>query len=461
VATIKTLRSRFTLTILAALLLTVALISGFSNRYINRTFESYITRQESERSESIISDLESRYNALSGGWGADFLHTLGMYSLYDGYIIRVSDARGNVLWDAENHDMSQCNQIMMEIAERMNTVNGGGFETRDYVVAPGGAAVGTVAITYYGPFFYTENDYRFIKTLNVATLIIGLLSAVFAVAAGSLLARRIAGPVAETVNLASQIARGNYGERIDVPQNIRELHDMAVAVNRLAASLAEQENLRKRLTSDVAHELRTPLSAVGSHLEAMIEGIWEATPERLKSCHEEIVRLGSLVKDLQELAKFDSENFKLNKSKADLLEIARSVCRNFEAEAAKKNLTLSVEGNMSVVSADKDRIGQVMANLVSNAVKYTPENGHISVTVSGCGNAGVIEVSDDGMGISAEELPFIFERFYRTDKSRNRKTGGAGVGLTIAKSIVLAHGGTIDAHSEAGSGSRFMVTLPK
>ncbi|MDR1603473.1 MAG: HAMP domain-containing histidine kinase [Gracilibacteraceae bacterium] len=460
-ATIKTLRSRLTLTILAVLLFTVALISGFSNVYINRTFENYIAREEREQSESIVADIESRYNALAGGWSEDFLHTLGMYSLYDGYIISVADARGNVLWSAENHDMTQCGRIMADIAARMAGINGGGFETRDYALMVGQQKVGSVAVTSYGPFFYTENDYRFIKTLNAATLIIALLAAALAVGAGSLLARRIAQPVARTAAIAAQIARGNYNERFDEAPDTRELNDLAIAVNQLAASLAEQENLRKRLTADAAHELRTPLTAVGSHLEAMIEGIWEATPERLRSCHEEVRRLGLLVQDLQELAKFDSDNLKLTKTEIDLAELVRAVCRNFEAEAAKKNIALSVCAGAGFVSADKDRMNQVVTNLVSNAVKYTPANGHISVVAAASAGAGLIEVSDDGIGIAADELPFVFERFYRTDKSRNRKTGGAGVGLTIAKSIVEAHGGTIDVHSQVDAGSRFTVTLPR
>jgi signal transduction histidine kinase len=460
VAAIKTLRSRITLTILAVSLLTIAPISVFLNVYINRTFENYIMRQERERSDGIVSDLESHYDALSGGWEEDFLHTLGMYSLYDGYILSVSDARGDVLWDAENHDMTQCSRIMMEISARMSTLKGG-FETHDYAIEAGGRRVGGVSVTYYGPFFYTENDYRFIKTLNIATLAIGLLSAAVAVFAGSLLARRIAKPVTRTAAIAAQIARGNFNERFDDAPSTRELRDMTAAVNRLAASLAEQENLRKRLTSDMAHELRTPLAAVASHLEAMIDGIWEASPDRLSACHDEILRIAALVKDLRELAKIDGDKRVPNKSEVDIFDVARTVCHNFEAEAAKKNLTLSLAGEASVVPADKDGIIRVITNLISNAIKYTPENGRISVTAGDSKDAGVVEVLDDGIGIAEEELPFIFERFYRTDKSRNRKTGGAGVGLTIAKSIVEAHGGAIEVHSETGAGSRFVVKLPK
>jgi signal transduction histidine kinase len=225
-------------------------------------------------------------------------------------------------------------------------------------------------------------------------------------------------------------------------------------------ALKQQELLRKRLTSDVAHELRTPLTAVSSHLEAMIDGLWEVTPARLQSCYEEIGRISGLVADLEQLAKTENENLRLSKTEVDLLELAHTVVNNFETEAAKKKLSVSVDGEKTVIFADKDRLNQVLTNLLSNAIKYTPENGEIQITANNTEKSGIITVADNGIGIPEGDLPFIFERFYRADKSRTRSTGGAGIGLAIAKSIVEAHGGKIEAKSEPGQGSCFTVTLP-
>lgn len=459
---LRSLRSQLSASMLVILLVTVALISVCSNWFINREFEGYIARQERERSGSIVSDLRNQYDGASGGWDANFLHTVGMYSLYDGYILKVFGADGSVLWDAENHDMSLCGQIMGEISGRMESAKrSGDFVTRLYDIRQDGALIGAVSITYYGPFFFTENDYLFIKTLNTVLLVIGLLSAAFAVAAGNLLARRIARPVSKTAYIAAQIAGGNYAIRFEGTPNTRELQDMVSAINHLAEALSEQEALRKRLTSDVAHELRTPLSAVSSHLEAMIEGIWEATPDRLRSCHEEIRRLGSLVADLERLARIEDGNLNLSKARTDLCEVARTAIRNLESKAMEKNLSVSLEGGSSFVEADRERIIQVVMNLLSNAVNYTPPGGHIRVEVSEAAQEGRICVADDGIGIPENELPFIFERFYRTDKSRNRRTGGTGIGLTIAKSIMEAHGGKIEVESKEGTGSRFTMVLPK
>ena len=193
----------------------------------------------------------------------------------------------------------------------------------------------------------------------------------------------------------------------------------------------------------------------------MIEGIWEATPERLQSCQEEIKRLRSLVADLQRLANIEDGNLKLSKTRVDLQEIAQTAVRNLESEGMKKQISLSVSGSPAYADADRERIIQVAMNLLSNALRYTPQNGHIEVETLETEAESILRVKDNGIGIPEQELPYIFERFYRTDKSRNRKTGGTGIGLTIAKSIVESHGGKITVESTVGEGSSFTVLLPK
>ena len=158
---LRSLRAQLSLSILLILLVMVTLISAASNWFINREFEEYMIRQENERSVSIVNDLGNQYNDLTGGWNQDFLHTIGMYSLYDGYILKIYGARGTLLWDAENHDMSLCGQIMGEISDRMKDAKkSGAFVTRTYPISRNGKQAGSVSITYYGPYFFTENDYQ-------------------------------------------------------------------------------------------------------------------------------------------------------------------------------------------------------------------------------------------------------------------------------------------------------------
>jgi signal transduction histidine kinase len=295
---------------------------------------------------------------------------------------------------------------------------------------------------------------------------VAAFSVIFSVAMSFILARRISLPIVKTVAVTEQIAAGNYDIRFESTTKTTELCDLVEAVNHLADTLSQQEALRKRLTADVAHELRTPLTTLGTHLEAMTEGVWEPTPERLTGCHEEILRLGKMVSDLERLERVEADNLQLDKTETDLLALARSITDNFAGELSKKNLQLDMKGEAAVVPIDKDRITGVIGNLVSNAVKYTPEGGRIAVTVENAPDAGILSVEDTGIGISENDLPHIFERFYRADKSRTRSsgcgsTGGAGIGLAIAKSVTTAHGGEITVQSDPGRGSRFVIRLPK
>lgn len=458
------LRTQLTRTIVLIVLITIALISALSNILIRIEFEKYAEKQQEIRSEDIVANLSRQYNSLTKQWNTDYVHGVGMYALYEGYVIRLYDQSGAVVWDAEDHDMTLCRHIMDEIADRMETMRpdlNGKFVLREYDLEQNGVNVGKVSITCYGPYFLSENDFQFLSALNLVFIIIGGLSLLSSLIAGGFMAKRISRPIIKTAHIAKQIAEGSYNIRFEGKTKTRELEELIAAVNHMADSLDRQENLRKQLTTDVAHELRTPLTAIASHLEAMIDGIWEATPERLRSCYEEIGRISGLVADMESLARVESDILKLKKTSVDLLELAHTVSSHFEMESAKKGISLKIQGEPSLIDVDRDRINQVIVNLLSNAVKYTPAGGHICITVKDTPENSILTVEDTGIGIPKDELPLIFERFYRTDKSRNRKTGGAGIGLTIAKSIVTAHGGKMEVESELDCGSRFIITLPK
>jgi two-component system sensor histidine kinase BaeS len=457
------LRAQLTLTIASIVLVTVAVISLIMNITINKGFDKYISEQQKVRSEDIVKNLSSQYDRLSGQWDISYIHGVGMYALYEGYVIRVTDSDGNIIWDAENHDMSLCNQIMGEITHRMDEKRPelhGGITTADFDLELHEKTIGKVRIKTYGPYFLSENDFRFLRVINIVLLVIGLLSLAGPFFTARLLAKRISKPIIKTAHIAAQISEGNYKTRLEDKAHVKELDELVAAVNHMAVALDTQESIRKQMTTDVAHELRTPLTAISSHLEAMIEGVWEPTPARLQSCYEEICRLSGLVSDLEKLTQMENEMV-LNKTQVDLLELAQTVGINFESESLKKKIKLTASGDACIVQADRDRLIQMLSNLVSNAVKFTNKNGSVTITVKNTPDSGIITVEDNGIGIPKDELPFIFERFYRTDKSRSRKTGGAGIGLTIAKTIVLAHEGKIEADSTLGQGSRFIVTLPK
>jgi signal transduction histidine kinase len=443
-------------------LLTVALISLLSDFFINRQFEDYVSERQKARAASIAENLAQYYDVSADAWDLSAVHALSMYSLSDGYIIKLRDAAGGDVWDAENHDMETCRRIMGEISERMaGRGENGAFASQSYTLARDGRNIGAATINSYGPFFLNESDFTFLYALNAILIGVGALSLLLSLIAGRFLAQRIARPIRKTARIAEQIAAGRYDVRFEGRTKTLELHDLVCAINRLASALAKQEALRKQLTADVAHELRTPLATIASHVEAILEGVWEATPERLKSCHEEILRLCNTVTDLERLERAENDRLTLEKSPVDLRVPAKIACDNFAGRLAAKGLSLETEGEEAIVPADRDRLGGVMANLISNAVKYTPEGGKIRVVIRDFKDAGTFTVEDNGPGIPEAELPFVFERFYRADKSRNRATGGAGLGLAIVKGIVAAHGGEVTAENRAEGGCRFCVRLPK
>lgn len=460
----KSLKSQLTSTILAIVLITIIVISFLANIFINRKFTDYVARQQELKIQIIVSSLSEQYSASTEQWDIQYLQAIGMFSLYEGYIIRVYDKGGNTLWDAMSHDMSLCNQIMDKISRRMELEYprlDGEFVSTDYDLVKDGKAVGMVSISCFGPFFLNENDVNFLHSLNTILIIIALAASLASLLVCHIMAARISRPILKTVDATRQIAEGKYEIRLEEESRIREIKLLEGTINHLAGSLETLERMRKQLTADVAHELRTPISILQSYLEAMTEGIWEATSERLASCQEEVVRIGKLVGDLEQLTRIEADNLKLEKSEVDLRLLIEKTVNAFEAELKDKGLTVTISGASPHLMADNDRLKQVVANLLSNSIKYSDSGKLIYFEIFDAGKSCGFVIRDMGTGIDSEELPFIFERFYRADKSRNRNTGGSGIGLAIVKSIVHAHGGEVTVQSEKNAGSAFTVTLPK
>lgn len=445
-------------------LITVAVISIAANNLISRQFEQYVARQRKAASEQLADSLSFQYHAEDGTWNVDYIHGLGMYALKDGYLVRLTDADGQVVWDAENHDMTLCHQIMQDIRTQMAEKRpgmDGKFETYRYEVKQNDAVIGYLDVSYYSPYYLNESDFRFLDSLNRILLAVGTCAVLAAAAAGVVLAKSLSVPLLKVTDVTRKISDGDYGARLENGnRQTRELAELSGAVNHMAESLERQELLRRRLTSDVAHELRTPVANVSLNLEMMLEGVWEPETERLQNCYEELGRISDIISDLEKLRQIEAEQMELEMEPVDLLELSQAVVTVFEPDFKKKELTCMVIGETTIVLGDRKRLHQVIFNLVSNAVKYSTEGGDIQIRVKCEKNKAVLIVEDQGIGIAEADLPQIFERFYRTDLSRSRKTGGAGIGLAIVKAIVQAHHGMVTVTSKVGCGSRFTVMLP-
>lgn len=288
------------------------------------------------------------------------------------------------------------------------------------------------------------------------------------------ISRRVVIPLQRITRASERIAEGHYEERVEVYGNIQrdeldELAQLALRFNQMAARLDQTENMRRQLIGDVAHELRTPLTVIKGTMEGLMDGMLPADSATYQQVHQEADRLQRLVADLQELSRVESGSVALNPQPIPVERLINAVTGKFMRLFEDKGVRLETHlpEPLPPVLGDEDRLIQVLVNLVGNALKYTPPGGQVEVSCQPGANNRRSEpvvtfaVTDNGLGIAAEYLPHVFTRFYRVDKSRARASGGSGIGLTIAKSIVEAHGGKLWVTSEGeGKGSTFFFTLP-
>lgn len=459
----SSLRTKLSISYVAVALICIILISIFTTLFVYKHFEEYVKQNTEQKNREIVTTLSGQYMG-NGKWNTKVIETIGVSSMENGIILKVKDINGNIIWDAKTHNNGMCQRIIEHMSNNASRIPGrgkSGYTEVPYTINYNLNKVGTVEIGTYGDNYLNEHDIAFINDLYNLLWAVGIFSLILSLLFGTFMSKRLVSPIARVINTAKAISKGFYSDRIKEKSNTREINQLTVTINDLAENMEKQEILRKRLTGDVAHELRTPLATLQSHLEAMMDGIWPADSERLKSCHEEIVRISKMVGDLEKLARYESENFVLNMDTFDITELAKRQIHNFESEFLSKGLELKLTGADCRVYADKDKISQVLVNLLSNALKYTPEGGMVVINIQYNDVNTEISVTDNGPGIPGEDLPYIFERFYRADKSRNKLTGGSGIGLTICKSIVLAHGGSINVQSNIGKGTKFTFTIPK
>jgi signal transduction histidine kinase len=448
--------------VLVALLL-VGGVSLFSNFLLQHQFEQYIIQKQNEKNREIVNQVSQQYDPSTGSFPASSLESIGVAALERGMIIRVSDGSGRVLWDAMVHNNGLCHRMLQSMADDMKKRYPdfqGAYEEKNYPVLSGSRTAGSVSVGYYGPFYLSDNDTAFIGTLNRGLAGVGLISLFAAALVGLLMARRISRPIEQAIGMTERIALGDYPEKAPARSGTLELDRLAEAVEELSRKLERQDLLRRRMTADVAHELRTPLTVLRGNIEALLDGVWQADEQHLSGLHDEILRLTRLVADLDKLARLEDESTPLEKSPVDLAALASGTVLSFEPKVLEKGVSIRVSGTAPPIEADGDKLRQVLINLLSNSLKSTGRGGGIRILLSREGRFAKIEVEDTGTGISPEDLPYVFERFYRADPSRSSQSGGAGIGLSVVRAIVEKHGGTVTAQSEPGHGSRFTVLLP-
>jgi two-component system, OmpR family, sensor histidine kinase BaeS len=464
-----TLRTRLTLSYVLVALACILMFSVLANGVLESSFRRYVRESQARQVQQVVTQIGAQKTA--AGWDDAGITTIGMSALEQGMIVKVADGDGRPVWDATVHNNGLCVQMITHMAQNMASRYPnwrGSYTENAYPVRSSFSNVGMVTVGFYGPFFLNDQELAFINSLNILLLWVTAAALALALLIGFISARRITVPLARVATATQRIAQGHRDVLIAETTRVRELDGIASSVNDLSRALGEQEALRRRLTANMAHELRTPLATLQSHLEALIDGVWKPDTSRLTGLHEEILRINRLVTDLERLAHYEGDAAGLKRSATDVPALVEGIVRNHEPQFLEKGISLRLvaatptpRNGAAVLGVDADKLSQAVINLLSNALKYTPAGGSVDVRVDTRPGGVEIRVTDTGVGISAEDLPRVFERLYRADNSRSRATGGAGIGLSIARAIVEAHGGTIHATSVPGRGSEFVITLPR
>ncbi len=305
-------------------------------------------------------------------------------------------------------------------------------------------------------------EVEFIERINMTLLYGALIGAVIALLLGVFLSRTLTRPIRELTQATHAVAEGDLSQQVPI-RSRDELGELAQAFNKMSAQLLRSVNARKQMTADIAHELRTPLSLILGHAEAVHDGVLPPTHENFEIIREEATRLEHLVNDLRILSLADAGELSIQLQTIEPQRLIHEVASLYQYQAQRKNITfeLDVPATLPNIEVDPGRMTQVLTNILDNALRHTPEGGRIILAAQEVDDMVELSVQDSGPGLSIEDIDRIFERFYRADASRQREDGGSGLGLAIARSIVQAHGGQLWAESETGSGLKVRIRLPK
>lgn len=430
------LRERLAFALAAVALLSIAVGTTLATTGLDGRLNQF-ARERLRSAAAHGAELAATLYRRDGRWTQAGVMELGHLAEIDGYRLKLASAAGRVLSGGS-----------LPRGARASTA-----------VTVAGAKVGTVTLAPVRGQILTGED----RSLQTRLIDLHLIAAAVAVVLGLLaavgVARALATPLRRLTDAAHRMQNGELNVRVE-PAGAPELIGLAQAFNHLSETLEHLERIRRDAAADVAHELRTPLSGIVSRIEAAQDGVLPDAHANLEAMHAEALRLAGLIEDLGKLAEAQQPGLTLKKASIDLRElVAQRIAIHRDALQAKQ-IDVREQLGGARVHGDRGRIIQIVDNLLSNAARYTDEGGVVTVRVAQRGAQAQLDVIDTGIGILGENLPYIFERFWRSERSRARATGGAGIGLAIVAELVRAHGGRIDVESKPGEGSRFTVTLP-
>jgi len=398
--------------------------------------------QRAETTSAIVSALQNAFRA-NGGWtGADLRPAVALAGSSRSFLL-VSSPEGATL-------------LRVGVAAPPGQRAGSTVEV-DRPVSVGGRTVARLRLKFFSGGL-TPADRSLRSSLARSVALSAVLAAAGALAVAVAAARSLVRPIRRLSAVVQALGSGASGARVPDPKGPTELADLERAFNSMASSLERHEELRQAMVADLAHELRTPVAVLQAETEALVDGISKPTPEALVSLHDESLRLGRLVEDLQTLASAQAASVHMERSLVDLAEVAADAAGSLQSRFSMNGLSLSQDLWPAVVYGDAGRLRQVVTNLLDNAAKFTPAGGRAHVSVRAGAAHAHLEVSDSGPGIPTEERERVFHRFFRG--SAGKEVGGSGIGLAVVKDLVEAHGGEVHVEAALGGGACFVVRLP-
>ncbi|MGF9798569.1 ATP-binding protein [Brevibacillus agri] len=439
----KSIWMRLALVFMAVSASGILISTIFSIKEMDYHFSLYVRDVNQKHKQDLLSLLLEAYKK-EQGWGQGSTLKLEAASHLLGQQITLYDRDKQLIrtfGDAESDTFANVNEDMIAITDQEEVIG--------YIGIRYGNA-GAVSLEEHFQIAHTNA----MQWTMLALLLIVCLVSIFT-------AKRFTKPIVMMSEAAKDVAKGNLSVRVAVPRGKDELSSLVETFNNLIQSLQNQEELRKRLTSDIAHELRTPLNTLLAQTEGMIDGVWAATPEHLEATRSEVLRLIRIVSDLDQVIQAEAGAMSISREVVDLGAVVEKTVDSMMAAFHRKKIALTSSVHPgSWVIGDEQRLAQVFSNLLTNSLKHTSPGGEVTVSVINKGEFIEVIVRDNGSGIPPNDLPFVFERFYRGDRSRNRESGGTGLGLTIVKGIVEAHQGEVQISSKAGAGTTVTVKLP-
>lgn len=457
------LSKRITLLFSLAILFSIFIVTLISNAMINNTFDEYLVGEQSDTVERISEEINDLYKENDYEF---YAQQIDSYASLEGLDISIRNQQDEVVYSSNQPTNSHGMHGGMSRRHR-EMMNQHGMTQENYLeksfdLLKDNRKVGTVTIGYIDNSIASESALLFKSTLSKILLIASILALVIGIITSILLSNSLTKPLIEIKDTSQEIQEGNLSKKAEPGTDIIEIQELADSINYLGQSLAEQEKIRQAYASDISHELRTPLSTLKSHVEAIMDGVWEPNQEHLSILMQEINRLAALIDDLKDSFHSSEEAPVLHKQSFNLSQALDEIATTFLPIVQQEGLQLSVESEQEIeVWMDPNRIKQVLYNLLTNAVNYTDPGGEIDLSLAKLSKQEVrIRVKDTGAGIPEEDIPYLFNRFYRIDSSRTKATGGTGLGLAIAQSIVKEHGGRIQVDSALGKGTSFTIDLP-